>query len=78
VKNEFYNTIRLLEQLKYTYNKHEKRGNISINILTPKEKRVKEALSRLLGEKNKEYTKIIEDIMEKIYADIKNTPFLGK
>jgi dUTPase len=77
-EERFYNSIRLLEQWNYTYNKHEKRGNVSINVLTPKEKRVKEALSRLLVEKNKECTKKIEEIMEKMYADIKDTPLFRK
>ncbi len=53
------------------YNKHEKLGNISIMALTPKEKRAKEALSRLLTEKNKECASVIEEILNKIYADIK-------
>jgi hypothetical protein len=46
--------------------------------LTPKEKRAKEALSRLLTEKNKECASVIEEILNKIYADIKNTPLYKK
>jgi hypothetical protein len=46
--------------------------------LTPKEKRAKDALSRLLTEKNKECARIIEEILNKIYADIKNTPLYKK
>ncbi len=39
---------------------------------------MKEALSRLLVEKNKECTKKIEEIMERMYADIKDTPLFRK
>jgi hypothetical protein len=39
---------------------------------------MKEALSRLLIEKNKECTKKIEEIMERMYADKKNTPLFRK
>jgi hypothetical protein len=77
-EERFYNSVRLLEQWNDNYNKHEKLGNISIMALTPKEKRAKEALSRLLTEKNKECSSVIEEILNKIYADIKNTPLYKK
>ncbi len=44
------------------YDKHEKRGNVSINVLMPKEKKAKETIMRLVAEKNKACTKIIEGI----------------
>jgi len=77
-EERFYNSMRLLEQWNFTYDKHEKKGNVSINVLTPREKRVKEALMRLVVEKNKECSKVIESIMERMYSDIKDTPLFKK
>ena len=77
-EERFYNAIRLLEQWNDTYEKHEKLGNISVNMLSQKEQRAHEALMRLITEKNKECTIIIENILEKTYADIKDTPIYKK
>jgi hypothetical protein len=47
-------------------------------MLSPREKRAKEALVRLITEKNRECSLIIEEILEKLYTDIKDTPLYRK
>ena len=77
-EERFYNAITLLEQWNRNYNRYEKEGAISVGMLSPREKRAKEALMRLVTEKNRECSLIIEEILEKLYTDIKNTPLYRK
>jgi hypothetical protein len=77
-EERFYNAITLLEQWNKNYNKYESQGKISISMLSPREKRAKEALMRLVTEKNRECSLIIEEILEKLYTDIKDTPLYKK
>ena len=46
--------------------------------LTPKERKAREAHLALVAEKTKNCSKKIEEILEKIYSDIKNTPIYKK
>jgi hypothetical protein len=77
-EERFYNAITLMEQWNKNYNKYKSQGKILIGMLSPREKRAKEALMRLVTEKNRECSLIIEEILEKLYTDIKDTQLYRK
>jgi hypothetical protein len=77
-EERFYNAVKLLEQWNSNYEKEKKRGKTSCMSLTLKERKAREAHLALVAEKTKNCSKKIEEILEKIYSDIKNTPIYKK
>jgi hypothetical protein len=77
-EERFYNAVKLLEQWNSNYEKEKKSGKTSCMSLTLKERKAREAHLALVAEKTKNCSKKIEEILEKIYSDIKNTPIYKK
>jgi hypothetical protein len=77
-EERFYNAVKLLEQWNSNYEKEKKSGKTSCMSLTLKERKAREAHLALVAEKTKNCSKKIEEILEKIYPDIKNTPIYKK
>jgi hypothetical protein len=77
-EERFYNAVKLLEQWNSNYERDKQTNATRCMTLTFKEKKAREAHLALIAEKTKNCSKRIEDILEQIYADIKNTPLYKK
>jgi hypothetical protein len=73
-EERFYNSIKMLEQ----WNENYDTGKTMINAFTPKEKRAREAFLNTVAERTRECTKRLDEIMEQLYGDIKNTALFKK
>ena len=77
-EERFYNALRLLEQWNFDYDKAKSTRHTTCMALSTREQRVREAHLTLIAEKNKACAEKIEQILEKMYNDIKNTPIYRK
>jgi len=71
-EERFYNSLRLLEQWNFDYD------NNRCMAVSLREKKLRDAHLSIIAEKTKLCAGKIDEIMDKLYADIKNTPIFKK
>ena len=76
-EERFFNALRLLEQWNFDYDKNPTSSSVCMN-LTYREIKAREAHLAIITEKTKHCAARIEQILDKLYADIKNTPIYRK